>query len=108
MTCALHADWQIVYKTGRLRVAIITANMVRYDWDFIENVCAACPRAGVELMSRLHSCKTFYPSPTRPLLYQSSVTPSTTLRYSFAASSSTSRYTKPYGSCATIIQGADR
>ncbi|ORY28448.1 hypothetical protein BCR39DRAFT_201434 [Naematelia encephala] len=27
----------IFYKTGRLRVAISTANMVPYDWEFIEN-----------------------------------------------------------------------
>ena len=32
---------QIFYKTGRLRVAIMTANMVPYDWDWIENVW--CP-----------------------------------------------------------------
>lgn len=29
---------QIFYKTGRLRIAIFTANMVDYDWDRIENV----------------------------------------------------------------------
>jgi tyrosyl-DNA phosphodiesterase-1 len=32
------ADWQIFYKTGRIRVAISTANMVPYDWEWIENV----------------------------------------------------------------------
>jgi hypothetical protein len=32
------ADGQIVYRTGRLRAAVMTANMVPYDWDWIENV----------------------------------------------------------------------
>ncbi|ODN81641.1 hypothetical protein, variant 1 [Cryptococcus amylolentus CBS 6039] len=27
----------IFYKTGRLRVCILTANMVQYDWDLVEN-----------------------------------------------------------------------
>lgn len=31
---------QIFYKTGRVRVIISTANMVDYDWDWIENVGA--------------------------------------------------------------------
>lgn len=31
---------QIFYKTGRLRVAIMTCNMVPYDWEWIENVGA--------------------------------------------------------------------
>jgi len=30
----------IFYKTGRVRVSIMTANMVDYDWEQIENVRA--------------------------------------------------------------------
>lgn len=30
---------QLFYKTGRLRVVIASANLVSYDWEYIENVC---------------------------------------------------------------------
>lgn len=29
---------QLFYKTGRMRVVIASANLVSYDWEFIENV----------------------------------------------------------------------
>lgn len=33
-----HQKWAFIfYKTGRLRVAIMTANMMDYDWERIEN-----------------------------------------------------------------------
>lgn len=34
---------QLFYKTGRMRVVIASANLVSYDWEYIENVSRVTP-----------------------------------------------------------------
>lgn len=44
---------QIFYKTGRLRVVVMSANLVPYDWDWIENVRRES--TGGHILTRLQS-----------------------------------------------------
>jgi len=58
------ADVQIFYKTGRVRVVISTANMVDYDWNWIENVRQSSYR---QLTCSRCSFRISYLAPALPL-----------------------------------------
>ncbi|WVQ73114.1 hypothetical protein IAR50_002678 [Cryptococcus sp. DSM 104548] len=59
----------IFYKTGRLRVCILTANMVQYDWDLVENTVFV--QDFLPLAKPVNGLSTDIPSHDLPLQFRS-------------------------------------